>query len=230
MNNHNILVVEDDTQIRNFICFTLKQEGFNPLSATTGKGALSLLVQEAVDLILLDLGLPYMDGTEVIRHVREWSEIPILVISARDQIKEKAEVLDLGADDYLTKPFSAVELMARIRVALRHLNKNSQLKEQSTLKVGELSIDFIKRCVVLDEKSIHLTPLEYSLLALLFKNLGKVMTTGAILKELYGANYGSDTQALRALMAGLRRKIESNPAQPRYIFTEVGVGYRLSDE
>lgn len=228
--NETILIVEDDTQIRNFISFTLKQEGFSHVTAVTAQKALSILVTEKVDLVLLDLGLPDLDGIEVVKKVRQWSEIPIIVVSARDQDKEKALVLDSGADDYLTKPFSATELLARIRVAIRHLHRLSGIQREPEMVVGELKIDFEKRLVFLKDKSVHLTPLEYNLLSLFFKNIGKVLTTQTLLKEIYGIGYGSDTQALRALMAGLRRKIEPIPAKPRYILTEIGVGYRLCDE
>ncbi|MBC8536269.1 response regulator [Feifania hominis] len=225
-----ILVVEDDTQIRSFICYALKQEGFSCMTAGTAQSALSQLVSQPVDLVLLDLGLPDFDGMEVIRKVREWSEVPILVVSARDQDREKAAALDAGADDYLTKPFSATELLARIRVALRHLHRASAGTSQAMLCVGGLCMDFSRHLVTLDAAPLHVTPLEYSLLALFFKNMGKVLTTQYILREIYGVGYGTDTQALRALMAGLRRKIEKNPASPRYILTEIGVGYRLVDE
>ena len=163
--------------------------------------------------------------------MREWSEMPIIVVSARDQDAEKAAALDLGADDYLTKPFSATELLARIRVALRHLyRQNSGYRAQNTLRVDELQIDLDKRLIYIGGEETHVTPMEYALLALLFKNIGKVLTTRQILEEVWGMGHGSDTQALRALMAGLRRKIEKNPAKPRYILTEIGVGYRLVDE
>ncbi|HBD00545.1 MAG TPA: DNA-binding response regulator [Lachnoclostridium sp.] len=228
--NETILVVEDDTQIRNFICYALKQEGFPYTTASTAQNALSILVSNQIDLMLLDLGLPDFDGMEVIKKVREWSEMPIIVVSARDQDKEKAAALDSGADDYLTKPFSATELMARIRVALRHLYKIGATKAQTVLSVGGLSIDLEKRIVSLDGAQLHVTPLEYHLLTLFLKNPGKVLTTQYILKEIYGVGDGTDTQALRALMAGLRRKIEPTPAKPRYILTEIGVGYRLVDE
>lgn len=224
-----ILIVEDDSQIRNFICYSLKQEGFIYTTAKTAQGALSTLVSEQIDLMLLDLGLPDFDGMEVIKKVREWSDMPIIVVSARDQVKEKAAALDSGADDYLTKPFSSMELMARIRVALRHLHKAGGIRPQTSLAVGGLRIDFDKHLVFLDDNELHTTPMEYSLLSLFFRNIGKVLTTKYIIKEIYGVGYGSDTQALRKLMAGLRRKIENNPAKPRYILTEIGVGYRLSD-
>lgn len=224
-----ILVVEDNIQISNFITYALKSEGFAPLTSATAQGALSIIVSQHIDLVLLDLGLPDFDGMEVIKKVREWSEVPIIVVSARDQDKEKAEALDAGADDYLTKPFSATELMARIRVAIRHLSLLNLTQIQPTLKVGELSIDLEKHSVFLKGEPLHLTPMEYNLLSLLFKNMGKVLTTQYILKEIYGVGYGTDTQALRTLMAGLRRKIEEVPAKPRYIMTEIGVGYRLVD-
>ena len=226
----SILVVEDDAQIRSFIAYALKQEGFRYFTAGTAQNALSLLVSEKIDLMLLDLGLPDYDGMQVISKVREWSDIPIIVVSARDQDKEKVAVLDAGADDYLTKPFSANELLARIRVSLRHLHNTRRVEEQPILKVGDLSLDLNKHVVMRGDESVHLTPLEFKLLALLFKNGGKVLTTQYIINEIYGVGYGSDTQALRALMASLRRKIEPVPAKPRYIRTEIGVGYRFADE
>lgn len=226
-----ILIVEDDVQIRNFISYALKQKGYSSLlTAGTAQQALSLLVSEQIDLMLLDLGLPDFDGMEVIKKVREWSDLPIIVVSARDQDQEKANALDSGADDYLTKPFSATELLARIRVALRHLYKAGGAKANASLSVGELKMDLDKHLVYLRGDEIHLSPMEYDLLALFFKNIGKVLTTGFILKQIYGVRYGTDTQALRALMAGLRRKIEPSPAKPRYILTEIGVGYRLVAE
>lgn len=230
VNEETILIIEDDSQIRNFIAYTLKQEKFQYLTAGTAQSGMSALVSKKIDLLILDLGLPDFDGMEVIEKVRSWSEIPIIVVSARDQDREKAAALDAGADDYLTKPFSATELMARIRVAIRHLRKAGKIQQQPLLSVGDLAIDLEKRQVSLKGEAFHVTPLEYSLLSLLFKNMGKVLTTGYILKEIYGPSYGNDTQALRALMAGLRRKIEPIPAKPRYILTEIGVGYRLTDE
>jgi Response regulators consisting of a CheY-like receiver domain and a winged-helix DNA-binding domain len=225
-----ILVVEDDAQIRNFICYSLQSDGFKCITAKNAQGALNALVSEQIDIMLLDLGLPDFDGIDVIKKVREWSEIPIIVVSARDQDKEKANALDIGADDYLTKPFSATELLARIRVALRHLYKQGGNRQQTNAKIGGLKIDYEKHLVYLDDKEIHMTPMEYILLSLLFKNAGKVLTTSYIIREIWGVGYGNDTQALRALMAGLRRKIEKEPAKPRYIMTEIGVGYRLMNE
>ena len=228
--HEHILVVEDDIQIRNFICFTLEAEAYVCRTAATAEEAMRLLAAERIDLMLLDLGLPDLDGTEVIRRLRTWSEMPVIVVSARDQDKEKVAVLDLGADDYLTKPFSASELLARIRVALRHMYKQSGAKANPVYQTGELRLDAEKRKVYLGEDEIHVTPMEYALLLLLFKNQGKVLTTSVILREIWGAGYGQDTQALRTLTAGLRRKIEKNPAKPRYILTEIGVGYRLAEE
>ena len=228
--HEHILVVEDDAQIRNFICFTLEAEGYVCVEAATAEEAMRLLAAEPIDLMLLDLGLPDLDGTEVIRRLRTWSEMPVIVVSARDQDKEKVAVLDFGADDYLTKPFSASELLARIRVALRHMYKQSGAKANPVYQAGELRLDAEKRKVYLGEDEIHVTPMEYALLLLLFKNQGKVLTTSVILREIWGAGYGQDTQALRTLTAGLRRKIEKKPARPRYILTEIGVGYRLAEE
>lgn len=228
--HEHILVVEDDAQIRNFICFTLEAEAYVCRTAATAEEAMRLLAAEPIDLMLLDLGLPDLDGTEVIRRLRTWSEMPVIVVSARDQDKEKVAVLDLGADDYLNKPFSASELLARIRVALRHMYKQSGAKANPVYQAGELRLDAEKRKVYLGEAEIHVTPMEYSLLLLLFKNQGKVLTTSVILREIWGAGYGQDTQALRTLTASLRRKIEKNPARPRYILTEIGVGYRLAEE
>jgi two-component system KDP operon response regulator KdpE len=225
-----ILIVEDDAQIRNFICYSLEAEGYKYLTAKTAQGALNSLVSEQIDLMLLDLGLPDFDGIDVIRKVREWSEMPIIVVSARDQDKDKVNALDIGADDYLTKPFSAAELLARIRVALRHLYKQDGTRQQASAQIGDLKIDYEKRLVYLDDNEVHTTPMEYSLLTLLFRNAGKVLTTRYIIKEIWGVGYGNDTQALRALMAGLRHKIEKKPAKPRYIMTEIGVGYRLINE
>jgi two-component system KDP operon response regulator KdpE len=232
MNSHSeiILVVEDDAQIQSFICYALKNEGFTCITANNAQNALSKLVSERIDIMLLDLGLPDFDGVEVIKKVREWSELPIIVVSARDQDKEKAAALDSGADDYLTKPFSAIELLARIRVSLRHLHMQGNHGTQVVFTVGGLRMDFEKRRVSLDGAEVHLSPMEYSLLSLLCKNMGKVLTTGIIIREIWGIGYGTDTQALRALMAALRRKIEINPAKPRYIMTEIGVGYRLVDQ
>lgn len=225
-----ILIVEDDIQIRNFIRFALENEKYKVLTSENAAQAMNEIVSEPMDLILLDLGLPDADGMEVIKKVKEFSDIPIIVVSARDQDKEKVKALDYGADDYLVKPFSASELLARIRVAFRHLEKIGKEEVMQNGKVGELMIDFSKHLVYLKGEELHVTPMEYRLLSVFFKNIGKVLTTSYIIQEVYGKNYGNDTQALRALMAALRRKIKDSPARPRYIMTEIGVGYRLVDE
>ncbi|WP_208560663.1 response regulator [Marinilactibacillus kalidii] len=228
--NETILIVEDDAQIRNFLRYILDNEKIGYVVAENGQEAMNLLVSETVDMVILDLGLPDVDGVEIIKRLREWSEVPIIVVSARSEDKGKAEVLDAGADDYLTKPFSATELLARIRVGFRHYYRASSVKIQTESKIGDLKIDYVKRLVYLAEEPIHITPMEYDLLALFFKNIGKVLTTNTIINEIWGKGYGSDTQALRTMMAGLRRKIEKNPAQPEYIITEIGVGYRMIEK
>jgi two-component system KDP operon response regulator KdpE len=228
--NEVVLIVEDDPQIRNFLCYTLENEKYSFLVATNAQEALTKLVSEQIDLMILDLGLPDFDGLEVIKKIREWSDMPIIIVSARDTDKEKAAALDLGADDYLTKPFSATELLARMRVAFRHYYKVSSIKKQKSVQVGEIQVNFEDHTVFRNKKRIHVTPMEYKLLALFFQNIGKVLTTKFILNEIWGVGYGEDTQALRTMMAGLRRKIEKDPSQPRYILTEIGVGYRLVDE
>ena len=225
-----ILIVEDDPQIRNFVSYVLSAEGFQSDTAGTAQSALNLISSFSYSLVLLDLGLPDFDGMEVIRKVREWSELPIIVVSARDQDHEKAQALDSGADDYLTKPFSTTELMARIRVALRHSTRAEVSAVQKIYSVHELTLDLDRHQVTLKGEPLHLTPMEYNMLTLFFQNIGKVLTTRFLIQNIWGGNYGEDTQALRALMAGLRRKIEENPAKPRYIITEIGVGYRLVDQ
>ena len=229
MFEEKVIVVEDDPQIRNFVTYALEREGFKVIQAGKGQEALQCMVAENIDLMLLDLGLPDMDGMEVLHKLREWSEIPVIIVSARDQDKEKAAALDEGADDYLTKPFSATELMARIRVALRHYYKMNQEVKESLVVNGGIKMDLVGHLAYLEGVEIHLSPLEYNLLALFLKNVGKVLTYSYIIKEIWGNGYGSDTQALRSVMAGLRRKIEKNPGKPQYIFTEIGVGYRMKE-
>lgn len=231
MNNKPyILVVEDDKPIRNFIITSLKTQGFNYIETERGMEAIALSMSYKPDLIILDLGLPDMDGINVIKKVREWSEIPIIIVSARENERQKIEALDNGADDYLTKPFGIGELLARVRVALRHSTVNSNEKEVAgVFKVKDLVVDFNKRRVTINNEDIHLTPIEYKIMALLCKYSGKVLTHNFIIKEIWSLPTGSETQSLRVFMASLRRKIEKNPAEPQYIYTEVGVGYRLVD-
>lgn len=227
-----ILIVEDDKPIRNFICASLSTQGYRYLEASTGNEALLLFTSHKPDIIILDLGLPDIDGLEIISTIRQWSQTPIIVVSARGHEREKVEALDRGADDYLTKPFGMAELLARVRVAFRHFERTI-LQESDfphQFRVGDLAIDFLKRTVTLANEEVHLTPIEYRLMALLAKHAGKVLTHNFIVKEIWGPSVGNETQSLRVFMANIRRKIENSPAQPRYILTEVGIGYRLVDE
>ncbi|MGM9946576.1 response regulator [Floccifex sp.] len=232
MFKEKILVIEDDIQIQNFMIYTLENAGFQVNGVPNGKDGISYVVKENVDLILLDLGLPDMDGMDVLHKIRQWSDVPIIIVSARYLDKEKANALDDGADDYLTKPFSATELMARIRVALRHyyrMNPIETKKEDEIYINGNLKLDNGAHMFYKDGQQIHLTPLEYKLLLLLMKNPGKILTYHTILKKVWGEGYGQDTQVLRSTMASVRRKIEKNPAKPEYIETEIGVGYRMRE-
>lgn len=225
-NHSDILVIEDDKQIQIFLKYVLEKEHYACQQAETGEQALTKLEDRPADVILLDLGLPDIDGMDLITKIRSrWDTTPILVISARDQDEEKAAALDLGADDYLTKPFSSTELLARIRTALRHCPAAGK----PAGKVGELALDRNQHRALLGGREIHLTPLEYKLLETFFESPGKVLTTQMIIQSVYGIQYAQDTRALRTLMAGLRRKIEPDPGHPRYILTEIGVGYRLAD-
>lgn len=225
-NHSDILVIEDDKQIQIFLKYVLEKEHYACQQAETGEQALTRLEDRPADMILLDLGLPDIDGMDLITKIRSrWDTTPILVISARDQDEEKAAALDLGADDYLTKPFSSTELLARIRTALRHCPAAGK----PAGKVGELTLDRNHHRALLGSREIHLTPLEYKLLETFFESPGKVLTTQMIIQSVYGIQYVQDTRALRTLMAGLRRKIEPDPGHPRYILTEIGVGYRLAD-
>jgi len=232
MNNKRlILLVEDEIAISNFISTVLTSNDYSVIKATRGKEAISLTASHCPDLILLDLGLPDMDGIDVLKNIRLWSNIPIIVVSARGYEREKVEALDLGADDYITKPFGTPELLARIRTAVRHSQKilEDGHLEASKIAIGGLSIDYEKRIVKVEEKDVHLTPIEYKIIVLLSKNVGKVLTHDYIIKEIWGP-YLNENQTLRVNMANIRRKIEANPAEPKYIVTEVGVGYRMVDE
>lgn len=227
-----ILVVEDDKPIRNFITASLSAQGYKYIETSLGAEALTLSLSNNPDLIILDLGLPDIDGIEVIAKIRQWSGVPIIVVSARENERQKVEALDKGADDYLTKPFGIKELHARIRVALRNsILRNNQNTIVKTFKVKNLCVDFEKRHVTINDEEIHLTPIEYKILVLLCKYSGKVLTHKYIIHEIWGGEpVGNETQSLRVFMASLRRKIEKNPAEPEYIYTEVGVGYRMADE
>ena len=229
MNKPFVLIVEDDSAVRNLIITTLETQNYKFHTATTGAEALLEAVSQKPDILLLDLGLPDMDGGEIIKKVRSWSNMPIIVISARSEDKDKIEALDAGADDYLTKPFSIDEVLARLRATLRRLNyiQNIHNNESSVFINGNLKIDYASGCVYLDGQEIHLTPIEYKLLCLLAKNIGKVLTHSYITKEIWGSSWDNDVASLRVFMATLRKKLETNPAQPQYIQTHVGIGYRM---
>lgn len=226
-----IIVVEDDKPIREFISASLSAQGYKHVETDKGIEAITLAMANSPDLIILDLGLPDIDGLEVIKKLREWSKTPIIIVSARENERQKVEALDLGADDYLTKPFGIGELLARIRVALRHVNTiKTEDEDIKFFKVKKLCIDIDKRKITIDNVEIHLTPIEYKIMVLLCKYPGKVLTHNFIIHEIWGTAMGNETKSLRVFMASLRRKIEKNPAEPEYIYTEVGVGYRLIDE
>jgi two-component system, OmpR family, KDP operon response regulator KdpE len=225
-----VLVIEDEPQMQKFLCASLTAEGYRTLEATTGKEGLDLARTHNPDLVLLDLGLPDMDGMDVTKALRGWSAKPIVVISARGQEEDKVRALDLGADDYLTKPFGTGELLARIRVAIRHASRAKEESNEPVLKIGELEIDLDRRRVMANGHDVHLTPNEYKLFAYLMKHAGKVLTHRQLLKEVWGAAYASQTHYLRVYMVQLRHKLEADPARPRYLVTEPGVGYRLKTD
>lgn len=225
MNKQTILVVEDDSAIRNLILTTLDAHGYKYLLASTGERAILEAASHNPDAVLLDLGLPDIDGIEIIKKVRTWSTVPIIVISARSEDTDKISALDEGADDYLTKPFSVEELLARLRVALRRLRYESV--QSHVFENGGLKIDYAARCVYMDGEEIHLTPMEYKLICLLSQNVGKVLTHTFITKEVWGSSLDNDISSLRVFMATLRRKIEKKSPSPQYIQTHIGVGYRM---
>ena len=229
MNKSKILVIEDDPAITNLIRTTLDTQDYQYHTARTGSAGLMDAVAYNADVIILDLGLPDMDGVEIIRKIRGWSTVPIIVVSARSEDSDKVEALDAGADDYLTKPFSIDELLARLRAALRRrqLDDTGLAPQESVYRNGNLSIDYAAGCVYRDDREIHLTPIEYKLLCVLAKNTGKVLTHNYILKEVWGNAFSADASSLRVFMATLRKKIEENPASPQYIQTHIGVGYRM---
>ena len=227
-----VLIVEDDNNIAELLHLYLEKEGFDPVIAGNGVRALEMFETEKPDLILLDLGLPDMDGVDIIRRVRSRGTAPIVVVSARTRERDKIEALDLGADDYITKPFGASELLARIRMALRHtqtMSQNAQIARTGQFHSGGLTIDYNKYRVYVDGVDAQLTQGEYRIVALLGKYAGRVLTYDFLMKELWGPCSKGDNKILRVNMANIRRKIEKTPAQPKYIFTEVGVGYRMAE-
>ena len=224
-----ILVIEDEQPIRRFLRITLESQGYVFVEAETAAQGLQRAAETPPDAIVLDLGLPDADGLEVITRLREWSHTPIIVLSARGREADKIAALDAGADDYLTKPFSAGELLARVRVGLRHATAG-QTDAEPVFIVGNLRVDLTRRQVFRDDMEVHLTPTEYRLLQVLVQNAGKVVTHRQLLKEVWGPDSVQENQYLRVYMGQLRRKIEVDPTQPRYLRTEAGIGYRLVDE
>ena len=222
-----VLLIEDEPQMRRFLRVVLQGHGYRMLEAAGGEEGLTQAAARNPDIVLLDLGLPGMGGIEVARRLREWSDVPVIVISARGQESDKIKALDGGADDYLTKPFGAGELLARMRVAMRHRAMRKSGAKEPVFLAGGLKIDFVKRQVFLNEDEIHLTPIEYKILSLLAGNAGLVLTHGQILKEVWGPNFIHQTQYLRVYMTQLRHKIEADPARPRFLINEPGVGYRF---
>ncbi|MBR1559577.1 MAG: response regulator transcription factor [Clostridia bacterium] len=222
-----ILVVEDDAAVRNLMAVTLDTQGYRYRLAANGAEALIEASTHQPDVMLLDLGLPDMEGVDIIKKARTWTAMPIIVISARSEDADKVEALDAGADDYLTKPFSVDELLARLRVALRRLNAEGASGQSAIYENGSLSIDYAAGCACLHGEEIHLTPIEYRLLCLLAKNTGKVLTHNYILKEIWGSYTASDVGSLRVFMATLRKKLQSGDAAQPYIQTHIGIGYRM---
>lgn len=229
MGDATILVVEDEQEIRRLLRLTLSAQGYRVVEATTGAGALVEAASRQPDLVVLDLGLPDLDGFVVLRRLREWSRVPVIVLSARGEESDKVVALDAGADDYVSKPFGAAELLARARVALRHGARREDAAE-TALAVGGLVVDLLRRRVSVDGREAHLTPIEFRLLAALARRPGRVLTHRQLLLEVWGPSHVDQLHYVRVFMAQLRRKLERDPARPRYLLTEPGVGYRLTDE
>ncbi len=229
MNKLLILIVEDDAPVRNLMTTTLKAHDYRYLTAANGESAIMEASSHNPDIILLDLGLPDIDGVEVIKKIRTWSNVPIIVISARSEDRDKIDALDAGADDYLTKPFSVEELLARLRVTQRRLSvmQNDPATESPVFQNGNLRVDYAAGCAYVDGEVLHLTPIEYKLLCLLARNVGKVLTHTYITQQIWGSSWENDIASLRVFMATLRKKIEKNPNSPQYIQTHIGVGYRM---
>ena len=229
MNKMCILVIEDDASVRNLMTTTLKAHDYRYLTASTGETGIMEASSHNPDVVLLDLGLPDMDGIEVIRKIRTWSNIPIIVLSARSEDSDKIEALDMGADDYLTKPFSVEELLARLRATQRRLAvlQGDTVSNEPIFINGDLKVDYAAGCVYLGEEELHLTPIEYKLLCLLAQNVGKVLTHTFITQKIWGSSWDSDVASLRVFMATLRKKIDRDKNAPQYIQTHIGVGYRM---
>jgi len=222
-----ILIIEDEPSLQRFLRVTLEAQNFKVIEAETGEQGLRHASTSVPDLVILDLGLPDIDGVEVTRRLREWSAIPILIVSARGKEQDKVIALDAGADDYLTKPFGVGELLARVRVVLRHLAAADRRTGEAVFESGDLKVDLSRRETIVDGKSIHLTPNEFKLLSVLIKNVGKVMTHRQLLREVWGPGSGDETHYLRVYMNQLRQKLETDASRPKHLLTEPGVGYRL---
>jgi two-component system KDP operon response regulator KdpE len=229
-NHPTVLVIEDEAQIRRFLRATLTANGYQLLEATTAQEGLVQAATRQPEIVILDLGLPDLDGLEVTRRLREWTTVPIIVLSARGQESDKVTALDAGADDYLTKPFSVGELLARLRVALRHAARTAQEPGEPTFAVGDLRVDLARRQVYIAEQQVHLTPIEYKLLTTLVRYAGRVVTHRQLLQEGWGPGHTEASHYLRVYMGQLRHKLEADPARPRYLVTEPGVGYRLKTD
>ena len=225
-----VVLIEDEPQIRRFLRATLTGQGYKLFEATTGADGVVEVGSRQPDVVIVDLGLPDMDGLEVIRRVRGWTDVPVIVLSARGQERVKVTALDAGDDDYVSKPFGAGELLARIRVALRHTAGASHESDDAVFKVGELQVDLLRRQVLVGDKEVHLTPIEYKLLTMLVRHAGKVVTHQQLLREVWGPAHTEQAHYARVYMAHLRHKLEAQPARPRYLLTEPGVGYRLASE
>ena len=225
-----VVLIEDEPQIRRFLRATLTSEGYRLFEATTGADGLVEVGSRQPDVVIVDLGLPDMDGIDAIRRLREWTDVPVIVLSARGQERDKVTALDAGADDYVSKPFSAGELLARIRVALRHTAGASHEADEAAFKLGELQVDLLHRRVFVGEREVRLTPIEYKLLTTLVQHAGKVVTHQQLLREVWGPTHTDQAHYVRVYMAHLRHKLEAEPARPRYLLTEPGVGYRLAAE
>ena len=227
-----ILIAEDENNIASFMTTILTANGYQVIRAQNGAETMMMVTSHCPDLMILDLGLPDLDGSRVIQAVRGWSQIPLLVVSARTHERDKVEALDLGADDYITKPFGTAELLARVRTALRRLHINSGAQDAlqtGRFSCGGLTVDFDRRRVFVEGNDVHLTQNEYKIVALLAAYAGRVLTYDLLIRSIWGPNAGEDNQILRVNMANIRRKIEKNPAEPHYIFTEIGVGYRMAE-
>lgn len=231
MNKRTVMVIEDEPSILNLISTIVANSGYNVITAKNGRTSLDLIASNNPDIILLDLGLPDMDGLEVLRSVRQWTNTPVVVVSARGQEKEKVEALDAGANDYIVKPFGTDELLARIRATLRYTDRMIKGSlDSDVFSIGGLRADFGRRLITVDGREIHLTQVEYKLFSLLCRDAGRVLTYDYLIRNVWGPYSSQNNQILRVNMANIRRKIEANPAEPHYILTEVGVGYRMLEE